>query len=129
MYSGIKLPLLLVSILYGTVMVLLLVVVFRFAVIDDRLLFQNIEFILTVSMSPYGSFALSTSTSCTAWLPPDLSVLFSCSSHISFNRLGIVLVHVFPHSFGMVILGCLFSVMSGRMSLSSAQFLPCQSLS
>ena len=131
MYSGIKLPLLLVSILYGTVMVLLPAIVFRFALIDDHLLFQNIKFILTISMSTCGTFAPCSSTSCTAWLPADLHTPLKCpisGTHCtSFHRLGTVLVHVFPHSISMVILGCLYSAMLGGLSLSLVQLLPCQS--
>ena len=65
--------------------------------------------------------------SCLLICTPSWSVLFSHSHHTSFHRPGTVLVHVFPCSISMVILGCLYSVMSGGLSLSSVQLLPCQS--
>ena len=60
---------------------------------------------------------------------PTWSVLFSCSSCISFHRLGIVLVHVFPHSISMVDLG--LSVLSDVWVdvFVFAEFLPCWKLS
>ena len=67
-YSGIKLPSLLVSILYGTSFVVSPTCISRCAVIGKWFLLTYNEFIFTVSISCFcSSGTVSTSTSWTAW--------------------------------------------------------------
>ena len=83
-YSGIKLPSLPVSILYGTSIVVLPTCVSRCTVISKSFLLRYNEFILTVSIfSSCGSDAISTSTSWTAHSPYLCILSWSgLSSHI-----------------------------------------------
>ena len=99
MYSGMILPLLPVSILYGISTVFLPTCISKCAVINDLFLFKYIELILTVSISSsWESCATLTCNLCTVQSLLLLHTFCSgpsfCIWHTSSHMLGTVRAHV-----------------------------------